>query len=105
MKELFEKLKKLDSETWDAIDFAIDIPDEEFESEFSQDSIEGCIQRAIMQRIPQGWACQQGCGNESVYRWAYIFRKGHKEVLGEADTPAKALLIAYVKALEAHHDR
>lgn len=68
--------------------------------------IQGGIQRAISTRdwhIQQGmkddgWRLQQGFGGDSAQCWAYIFLD--KEYLGEGDSPAFALLAAYVKSLE-----
>jgi hypothetical protein len=103
MKDLLEKLRKADSKTWSTIWI---VTNTDFRSpdgaplldDIMNDFIQGEVQRACRRK---GWHIQQGFGGESLYKWAYIFLAGKPEILGEGDSPAEAILKAYLAACEA----
>lgn len=102
MEKLMARLKELDSKTW-GIYWHIfrplrDVPgDPKRAKVIMEHTLQGIIQKEIKGR---GWSCYQ-YHYSNMYpdkcEYAYISPNAQ----GESDTPAKALLIAYIKALEA----
>ena len=100
---LLEELREVDFDAWKDIRFLLgnvgmdngprEIP---LEQHIYQDLIQGCIQRAIAEK---GWSYQQILyQNPTIYE-AYLI--GHRETIRRANTPAAAILAAYIEAVRA----
>ena len=100
---LLEELWEVDFETWKDIKFMLlnsmmfqeprVIP---LEQHIYHDIIQGCIQLAIAEK---GWSYQQILyQNPTIYE-AYLI--GHREKIRRANTPAAAILAAYIEAVRA----
>ena len=102
---LLEELQEVDFEVWKDIRFLAantmvfpeprDIP---LEQHIYQDLIQGCIQRAIAAK--NGWNFKQGLRRTDGMYWA-IVDSGYPGKRIFADTPAAAILAAYVAAKRA----
>jgi len=106
LEELLEELKEVDSAAYDritSIEFEVRSLNI-YEDETAQDIIQGCIQRAIAARpdnwIMSMWTCPAG--------WQAMIRRGRRGYtdpeymhIGEDDTPAAAILAAYIEAKRA----
>ena len=98
---LLGELLEVDPETMTAINFyskglqGFDI-DTNPNKLVKEDIIQGCIQRAIAEK---GWSYQQILyQNPTIYE-AYLI--GHRETIRRANTPAAAILAAYIEAKRA----
>jgi len=111
MKELLEELKKLDPACYDEIwRWALWLEDPDF-GEYKADDpeylrhrddvIQGCVQRAC-----GGWYLKQSRDSGGKLFIATIGevqdRDWNDEWKGEGDSPAKAILTAYIAARKAH---
>ena len=98
---LLEELREVDLETY--VCFLRlksasrgEIQDIEAMELIDHDIIQGCIQRAIAEK---GWSYQQILyQNPTIYE-AYLI--GHRETIRRANTPAAAILAAYIEAVRA----
>ena len=98
---LLEELREVDLETY--VRFLRlksaslgEIQDIEATELIDHDIIQGCIQRAIAEN---GWSYQQILyQNPTIYE-AYLI--GHREKIRRANTPAAAILAAYIEAVRA----
>ena len=107
---LLEELKEVDFETWKDCKFLLSNmmlwpePNEQpLEQNAYQDIIQGCIQRAICQ-MPECHGLLQWDGIRAiarVYRNIGVFFQPEIIAESEADTPAAAILAAYVQAKRA----
>lgn len=110
---LLEELWEVDFETWKDIRFLLlnstmfseprEIP---LEQHIYHDIIQGCIQRAIAAR-PDHWIISQWMSQD---KWQAMIRRGPRGYtdpeymhIGEGDTPAAAILAAYIEAVRARH--
>ena len=106
---LLEELREVDPETMTAINFyskglqGFDI-DTNPNRLVKEDIIQGCIQRAIAAH-PDHWILSMWTYPAG---WQVMIRRGHKGYtdpeymhIGEDDTPAAALLAAYIEAVRA----
>ena len=108
---LLEELWEVDFETWKDIRFLLsnsmmfpeprEIP---LEQHIYHDIIQGCIQRAIAAR-PDHWIISQWMSQD---KWQAMIRRGPRGYtdpeymhIGEGDTPAAAILAAYIEAVMA----
>ncbi len=110
---LLEELREVDFDAWKDIRFLLgnvgmdngprEIP---LEQHIYQDLIQGCIQRAIAAR---GWEYQVAynphIGPDGRHGQAYIWPLSEvtKCYESEEDTPAAAILAAYIEAVRARH--
>ena len=93
---LLEELREVDFETWNKIYVRCNFVETSYDTEFGQDFIQGCIQRAIAEK---GWSYQQILyQNPTIYE-AYLI--GHRETIRRANTPSAAILAAYIEAVRA----
>ena len=92
-----ELLKKLDPNAWAEIDKWLDRVNTLPETDHGQWIVQGCLQRAITAR---GWALQQFqyAGGEKRYAAGIFPIRGMFE--GGGDSPAAALLAAYLEAMQ-----
>ena len=110
---LLEELREVDFDAWKDIRFLLgnvgmdngprEIP---LEQHIYQDLIQGCIQRAIAAR-PDHWIISQWMSQD---KWQAMIRRGPRGYtdteymhIGEGDTPAAAILAAYIEAVRARH--
>ena len=92
MKKLLKELEKLDIETWNDIDYEIDIGD--FMSRnYELDCIQGYVQRAIEQR---DWKLLMTTPDPIA---AVYINGDYWE--GQGNTLSESVLIAYIKTLTA----
>ena len=103
MKEMLERLRVADPETWAQINFlsrtASGFDIDKNPNKVDQDYIQGCIQRAIAARWDVSGITLIHIGNKykAAIRYKSTFRFD-----GEGDSWAMALLAAYLEALDAH---
>ncbi len=106
---LLGELLEVDPETMTAINFyskglqGFDI-DTNPNKLVKEDIIQGCIQRAIAAR-PDHWIISQWMSQD---KWQAMIRRGPRGYtdpeymhIGEGDTPADAILAAYIEAVRA----
>ena len=98
IKALLERLKKVDPETYDVIGYGMQSVDIELE----EDIIQGCIQRAIVEK---GWKyvvsndrARQPYGQIGIPISNVRTEYQHRNY---ADSPAAAILAAYIEAVRA----
>ena len=108
---LLEELREVDFETWKGIRFLLsnsmmfpeprEIP---LEQHIYHDLIQGCSQRATTAR-PDHWIISQWMSQD---KWRATIRRGPRGYtdpeymhIGEGDTPAAAILAAYIGAKRA----
>ncbi len=91
---LLEKFKEMDPETWSRVDKMLGLvvyP----RSPLGHYIIQGVIQEAIAAR---GWGLTV---EYPAHQWGAEIRFSHTGRIRNADTPAEAILAAYIQALEA----
>lgn len=98
---LLEALREVDFETWNKIYVRCNFVETSYDTEFGQDFIQGCIQRAIEAR---GWEYVVSYDREARQPYGQIgipisnvrIEYQHRNY---ADTPAAAILAAYIEAV------
>ena len=111
--DLLEELREVDETTWAKIQYGVvfgkgldesRVPYESMGVQMAHDHLQGCIQRAIAAR---GWEYQVAynphIGPDDRHGQAYIWPLGEvtKCYESEEDTPAVAILAAYIEAVRA----
>lgn len=110
---LLEELREVDEAAWDKIQYGVvfgegldecRVPYEPMEVQMAHDHLQGCIQRAIAAR-PDHWIISQWMSQD---KWQAMIRRGPRGYIdpeymhiGEGDTPAAAILAAYIEAVRA----
>lgn len=110
---LLEELREVDETTWEKIQYGVvfgkgldesRVPYESLGVQMAHDHLQGCIQRAIAAR-PDHWIISQWMSQD---KWQAMIRRGPRGYtdpeymhIGEGDTPAAAILAAYIEAVRA----
>ena len=100
---LLEELKEVDFETWNTITIRCRFIETSYATEFGQDFIQGCIQRAIAAHpdwIMFQWR-RAGKWRTSIRRGLSGYSDPEYMHIVENDTPAAAILAAYIEAKRA----
>lgn len=100
IEELLDRLKELDPETWSRVDKVLGLVVHP-RSPLGHYIIQGVLQEAIAAR---GWTWQVQIWNTNNLKFhiAYVVGGG-RQTESQAETPAEALLQAYIAALEGEH--
>ncbi|MFA5408810.1 MAG: hypothetical protein WC343_08600 [Bacilli bacterium] len=111
LSELLEELKGIDPETADDIGDIVNVISIKSDGSFSSDAyypdfiIQGCLQRAIERRVDyraekghETWGMILEMGRDGPEAW--IWGSNGVERSGYGDSPAEALLAAYIAAVK-----
>ena len=103
---LLEELREVDADTYREIQKRLlhYMIAPQMDAPIVLDHIQGCIQRAIAAR-PDHWIISQWMSQD---KWQAMIRRGPRGYtdpeymhIGEGDTPAAAILAAYIEAMRA----